>query len=100
MLSLCWEMNWNAANIIVKEMHGVSIESWTWVHAIYAIAGVFILETPGFPKFPINSTSMHNLYVNKRITPPAMAEASIWGRSQACSSLLRYFWRFVRCPRM
>lgn len=83
MLTLFSVMNWNAANISVKEMHGIGVKSWTRVHAFYANAGGFVLETPGFPKFPINSTSIHYLCINKRIAPPTITEASIWDRSKA-----------------
>lgn len=70
MLSLRWDMNWNPANVVVKEMHSVPIESWIWVHALYASAGGFVLETPGFPKFPINSRRYTTTCVSTTGSPP------------------------------
>jgi len=83
MLTLFAVMQWNAANISVKEMHSINIESWTKVHAFYANAGGFVLETPDFPKFPINATSIHYLCSKKRIDPPTITKDSIWDRSKA-----------------
>ncbi|KAK3356655.1 hypothetical protein B0T25DRAFT_537133 [Lasiosphaeria hispida] len=83
MLTLFAIMQWNAANISVKEMRGIGVESWTKVHAFYANAGGFVLETPGFPRFPINATSIHYLCSKNRIKPPTITEESIWDRSKA-----------------
>ncbi|KAK4447784.1 squalene epoxidase-domain-containing protein [Podospora aff. communis PSN243] len=59
MLTLFAVMQWNAGNISVREMRSIGVESWSKVHAFYANAGGFVLETPGFPRFPINATSIY-----------------------------------------
>lgn len=83
MLTLFAVMQWNAANISVKDMKNLGVEPWTMVHAFYANAGGFVLETPGFPKFPINATSVHYLCSKNMIKPPTITEQSIWDRSKA-----------------
>ncbi|KAK5659946.1 hypothetical protein OQA88_13411 [Cercophora sp. LCS_1] len=83
MLTLFAIMQWNAANISVKEMRSIGVEPWTIVHAFYANAGGFVLETPDFPKFPINATSIHYLCSKNRIKLPKITEESIWDRSKA-----------------
>jgi squalene monooxygenase len=83
MLTLFAVMQWNAANISVKEMRSIGVESWSKVHAFYASAGGFVLETPGFPKFPINATSIFYLCSEKRIEVPPITKENIWDRSKA-----------------
>jgi squalene monooxygenase len=53
------------------------------VHAFYANAGGFVLETPGFPRFPVNATSIYYLCSNKWIEPPTISKENIWDRSKA-----------------
>jgi squalene monooxygenase len=62
MLTLFAVMQWNAANISVKQMHELENHEWTRVHAFYANAGGFVLQTPDFPAFPINATSIHYIW--------------------------------------
>ena len=83
MLTLFAVMQWNAANISVKEMKSLGVEPWTMVHAFYANAGGFVLETPGFPRFPINATSVYYLCSRNMIKLPVITEQSIWDRSKA-----------------
>ncbi|KAK0611442.1 hypothetical protein B0T14DRAFT_328398 [Immersiella caudata] len=83
MLTLFAAMQWNAANISVKEMRSIGLASWSKVHAFYANAGGFVLETPGFPKFPINATSIYYLCSNRWIEPPPITKEDIWDRSKA-----------------
>lgn len=83
MLTLFAIMQWNAANISVKEMSAFGAQGWTKVHAFYANAGGFVLQTPDFPAFPINATSIHYLCTNKWIQPPAITKRDIWDRSKA-----------------
>lgn len=83
MLTLFAVMQWNAAKLSVKEMHSLGVKSWTIIHAFYANAGGFVLETPGFPPFPINATSIYYLCAKNRIEPPAITEENIWDRSKA-----------------
>ncbi|KAK0649316.1 hypothetical protein B0T16DRAFT_129200 [Cercophora newfieldiana] len=64
-------------------MHSIGVQSWSKVHAFYANAGGFVLETPGFPKFPINATSIHYLCCQKRIDVPTITKENIWDRSKA-----------------
>jgi squalene monooxygenase len=59
MLTLFAVMQWNAANISVRQMRGVGMLEWTRIHAFYANAGGFVLHKPDFPMFPINATSIH-----------------------------------------
>jgi squalene monooxygenase len=82
-LTLFAVMQWNAANISVKEMGGLGNNKWTRVHAFYANAGGFVLETPGFPPFPINATSIYYLCSRNRIKFPTITRENIWDRSKA-----------------
>ncbi|KAK4150807.1 squalene epoxidase-domain-containing protein [Chaetomidium leptoderma] len=97
MLTLFAVMQWNAANISVKEMRGLGKPEWTRVHAFYANGGGFFLETPDFPAFPINSTSIHYLCTKKRINMPEITRDNIWDRSKAdhfakCVAFLQAGW--------
>jgi squalene monooxygenase len=97
MLTLFAVMQWNAANISVQEMHGLGHHQWTQVHAFYANAGGFVLQTPDFPPFPINSTSIHYLCSQKRIELPDISRDNIWDRSKAdhfakCVALIQVGW--------
>jgi squalene monooxygenase len=83
MLTLFAVMQWNAANISVKQMHELKNHEWTRVHAFYANAGGFVLQTPDFPTFPINATSIHYLCSRKRIDVPEITRDNIWDRSKA-----------------
>ena len=83
LLSLFAVMQWNAANISVRQLKTLGIHHWTMVHAFYANAGGFVLETPGFPPFPINATSLFYLVSQGRISIPTITEKNIWDRSKA-----------------
>ncbi|KAK3302913.1 uncharacterized protein B0T15DRAFT_568666 [Chaetomium strumarium] len=72
MLTLFAVMQRNAANT-----------SWTLVHAFYANAGGFVLQTPDFPPFPTNATSIHHLCSQKRIELPDISRDNVWDRSKA-----------------
>ncbi|KAK3898974.1 squalene epoxidase-domain-containing protein [Staphylotrichum tortipilum] len=76
-------MQWNAANISVKQMQALGAAHWTRIHAFYANAGGFVLQTPDFPAFPINATSIHYLCSRKRIDVPQISRDDIWDRSNA-----------------
>ncbi|KAF4638016.1 hypothetical protein G7Y89_g59 [Cudoniella acicularis] len=49
MLTLFAVMQWNAANISVKEMQKIGGRDWSIVHAFYANSGGFILHTKDCP---------------------------------------------------
>jgi len=83
MLTLFAIMQWNAANISVTEMNSLGIDSWTVTHAFYANAGGFVLQTPDFPTFPINATSIFYLCGKERIMAPGITKREIWDRSKA-----------------
>ena len=85
MLTVFAAMQWNAANVSVKQMQGLgkNADEWTLVHAFYANAGGFVLQTPGFPVFPINATSIYYLYSQGRIDMPKITRENIWDRSKA-----------------
>ncbi len=55
-------MQWNFANLSVKEMREQGEDEWSIVHALYANAGGFVLMTPDFPAFPINAKSIFHLH--------------------------------------
>ena len=83
MLTLFAVMQWNAANISMREMGSIGSTSWTRVHAFYANASGFVLEAPDFPRFPINASSIYYLCRVKRIELPAITREDIWDRSKA-----------------
>ncbi len=83
MLTLFAVMQWNAANISVGQMNAFGAKEWTKVHAFYANAGGFVLQTSDFPMFPINAASIHYLCAKGRIEPPTITMRDIWDRSKA-----------------
>lgn len=83
LLSLFAIMQWNAANISVKEMRGLGVTGWSSVHAFYANAGGFLLETPDAPAFPVNATSICYLVSKGRIDAPIITKEEIWDKSKA-----------------
>jgi squalene monooxygenase len=83
MLTLFSVMQWNAANISVKQMRKIGLQDWSAVHAFYANAGGFILHTKDCPAFPINALSVHYLVSNGWIEPPTITRENIWDRSKA-----------------
>ncbi|KAK4182542.1 hypothetical protein QBC35DRAFT_518779 [Podospora australis] len=83
MLTLFPVMQWVAANISVREMQALGVHQWTKLHAFYANAGGFMLQTPGFPRFPINATSVRYLISYKLISPPTISKEDIWDRSKS-----------------
>lgn len=83
LLTLFAVMQWNAANISVREMKSLEYQHWTKVHAFYANAGGFVLETPTFPPFPINASSLFYLIEQGRLVVPTITERNIWDRSKA-----------------
>lgn len=83
MLTLFAVMQWNAANISVAEMKEIGESNWTIVHAFYANAGGFILETGDCPAFPINAKSIFYLRSTGWIDSPTITRENIWDRSKA-----------------
>ena len=83
LLSLFAVMQWNAANISVEQMSSLGAKDWTVVHAFYANAGGFVLDTKDFPAFPINATSIYYLASKRRIPIPKITRGDIWDRSKA-----------------
>lgn len=83
MLTLFAVMQWNAANISVVEMTEIGELNWTVVHAFYANAGGFILETRDCPAFPINAKSIFYLRSMGWIESPTITRENIWDRSKA-----------------
>ncbi|KPM35772.1 hypothetical protein AK830_g10798 [Neonectria ditissima] len=63
-LTLFSIMQWNAANISVREMQDLGYAKWTKVHAFYANAGGFLVRT-------------------HRIAMPDITRNQIWDRSKA-----------------
>jgi squalene monooxygenase len=76
-------MQWNVANISVREMKSMGHHHWTMVHAFCANAGGFVLETLSFPPFPINATSLFYLVSRGQVTMPTITEKNNWDRSKA-----------------
>ncbi|KAJ4292342.1 Squalene epoxidase [Kalmusia sp. IMI 367209] len=76
-------MQWNAAKISVRQMKNLGLQEWTIVHAFYANAGGFMLETRNFPPFPVNATSLFYLVSHGRLRIPDISEKNIWDRSKA-----------------
>lgn len=83
MLTLFAIMQWNSANISVAEMQKIGIKDWSTVHAFYTNAGGFVLETPDFPSFPINASSICYLCRNGWTEAPKISRENIWDRSKA-----------------
>lgn len=83
LLTLFAIMQWNAANISVREMRSQEVESWTVVHAFYANAGGFVLEPTDCPPFPINATSLFYLYTEGWLDLPNITREEIWDKGKA-----------------
>jgi squalene monooxygenase len=102
LLTLFSVMQWNAANISVAEMKALGEKNWSVVHAFYANAGGFILETPDCPPFPINAKSIHYLSSTGWIKSPTITRENIWDRSKADLfakgfALVQTGWLLLQC---
>ena len=82
-LSLFAVMQWNSANISARQMKALGIDDWTVVHAFYANAGGFVLDTVDCPPFPVASTSLIYLVSQGRLEIPKITKEDIWDRSKA-----------------
>jgi squalene monooxygenase len=95
-------MQWNAANISVAEMKALGETDWTVVHAFYANAGGFILDTPDCPAFPINAKSIHYLRCTGWIAQLDITKENIWDRSKSDLfakgfALVQTSWLLIQC---
>lgn len=102
MLSLFAIMQWNAANISVAEMKAIGECNWTVVHAFYANAGGFVLETKDCPAFPINAKSIYYLRSTGWIDTPIITRENIWDKSKADLfakgfAIIQTGWILIQC---
>ncbi|KAH8892410.1 hypothetical protein GQ53DRAFT_861664 [Thozetella sp. PMI_491] len=74
---------WKEARKDVRDMAELRVEGWTMAHAYYANSGGFLLSSPDYPPFPVNSKSIYYLYKNGWITLPDISQEDIWDRSKS-----------------
>ena len=83
-------------------MNDLGDKNWSIVHAFYANAGGFMLNTPDCPAFPINAKSIHYLRSTGWIKPLNITRESIWDRSKADLfakgfALIQTSWLLIQC---
>lgn len=102
LLTLFSVMQWNAANVSVREMKDLGDMDWSVVHAFHANAGGFILHTPDCPAFPINAKSIHYLRSTGWMKAVTITREDIWDRSKADLfakgfAMLQASWLVIQC---
>ncbi|KAM7198907.1 hypothetical protein V8F20_005974 [Naviculisporaceae sp. PSN 640] len=104
-LTLVAAAQWDCAQKSVRQMSNLpNSESWTLVHAFYANAGGFVLETPDYNgedgRFPITADSVHYLVSRGYMPIPTITKEEIWDKSKADVfakglALLQSAWIFI-----
>lgn len=95
-------MQWNAANLSVRETTDLGDKDWSVVHAFYASAGGFIIQNTDCPAFPINATSIHYLRSTGWVKEVTITREDIWDRSKADLftkgfAMLQTSWLLIQC---
>jgi hypothetical protein len=67
----------------VKLFHEAGYTSWTMTHAFFVNMGGYVLETPGYPRFPIDSDQLLYLISRSYLEYPNIEEEDIKDKSKA-----------------
>jgi hypothetical protein len=73
---------WVSACDSVKEFTASGYPSWTINHGFFADMGGFVLESPDYPPFPIDSKQVHYLVTNGYIAYPPISKTNITEKNE------------------
>lgn len=74
---------WESANQSVQEFRRLGYPQWTMSHAFFADMGGFVLQSPGFPLFAVNSEQLTYLVEKNYLQYPAIGKETIGDRNKA-----------------
>jgi len=73
---------WASALQCVEDMEKLGYKEWTIRHAFFANMGELMLETPDFPKFPVDGQQLEYLLQKKYLPFPTVAEKQFGTRTK------------------
>lgn len=93
---------WESANQSVQEFRRLGYPHWTMRHAFFADMGGFVLHSPGFPLFPVDSEQLAYLVKKKYLQYPAIDKETIGDRNKADGfarlvTSVQITWFFIQC---
>ena len=94
---------WESANQSVVEFQRLGFPQWTMRHAFFADMGGFVLQSPGFPSFPVDSEQLAYLVEKEYLRYPiAVSRGSIGDRNKADGfarliTSMQIGWFFIQC---
>lgn len=93
---------WESANQSVQEFKRLGYPQWTMRHAFFADMGGFMLESPGFPPFPVDSEQLAYLIEKEYLPYPNIDEGAIGDRNKADGfarlvTSVQITWFFIQC---
>ncbi|EHK97858.1 hypothetical protein M7I_6355 [Glarea lozoyensis 74030] len=68
---------WASARRSVKMFRAAGYEQWTMTHAFFADMGGIMLQTPGYPEFPVDAEQLYYLIDKRYIEYPDIHKADI-----------------------
>lgn len=74
---------WESARQSVKDFYQASYPQWTMRHAFFAEMGGFVLQSPGFPPFPVNCQQLLYLIEKGYVAFPEVDTEIIWDKNKA-----------------
>ena len=74
---------WESANQSVQTFKELGYPQWTMRHAFFADMGGFMIQSPDFPPFPVDSEQLAYLVKKKYLQYPAIDEETIGDRNKA-----------------
>lgn len=93
---------WESANQSVQEFTRLGYPQWTMRHGFFADMGGFLLQSPGFPPFPVDSEQLAYLVEKKYLLYPDIDERAIADRNKADGfarlvTSVQITWFFIQC---
>ena len=74
---------WKSAKRSRADMASLGHKHWTVAHGFYADSGGFVLESPGFPHFPVSARQVWYLVDESYIKVPDLTKKEIFDKSKA-----------------
>ena len=93
---------WEAANQSVQKFKELGYPQWTMRHAFFADMGGFMLQSPDYKRFPVDSEQLAYLVEKKYLRYPAIDEETIGDRNKADGfarfvTSVQITWFFIQC---